>query len=75
MSEAGAPGTRGFRVTGWGAGACCRNPERSEGPHVILATPEGVELEALSRRERSRGPRYARFSRDGVGSGSLLPKS
>ena len=31
VSEAGAPGTRGFRVTGWGAGARRRNPERSRG--------------------------------------------
>jgi hypothetical protein len=42
-----------------GAGACCRNHERSEGPQTLVGPP-GFELEALSRRERS---------------GSLLPKS
>jgi hypothetical protein len=33
VSGAGVPGTRAFRVTGWGAGARWRNPdpERSEG--------------------------------------------
>ena len=60
MSEAGVPGTRGFRVTGWGAGACCRNPEQSEGPASAedfgeLVDLVGIELEAISRRERSRG--------------------
>jgi len=33
------------------------------------------QVEVLSGRERNRGPRHARFSRDGVGSGSPLPKS
>ena len=30
VSVAGAPGTRGFRVLGWGAGARRRNPERAQ---------------------------------------------
>src|SRR5215470_12951281 len=33
------------------------------------------QFEPLCRRERSRGPQHARFSRDGVGSGSLQAKS
>jgi hypothetical protein len=33
-----------------------------------------LKVEALRRREPSRSPRHARFSRVGVESGSLLPK-
>jgi hypothetical protein len=33
-----------------------------------------LKVEAVRRRERSRGPRHARILRGGVGSGSLLPK-
>ena len=32
----------------------------------VLVEAAGVELEAICRRERSRGSRRARFSRDGV---------
>src|SRR5215469_16486889 len=40
-----------------------------------MARPERFELEPFCGRERSRGPRHARFSRGGVGSGSPQAKS
>jgi len=64
---AGCPTQRGFRWVGE------KFKNFSSGKEMVGTAR--FELEPFCGRERSRGPQHARFSRDGVGSGSPQAKS
>ena len=68
--EAGVPDTRDFRVTGWEADLRAESPAARLECAATSVLPKrfGAKRHIAKLKRRGRGPRHARFSRDGVGS-------